>query len=155
MYFRRRKPRTDVKNYAKKVVSQIDSLIVTGVPADHITVVGTSKGGYIAQYVSTYAVNSKLNFVFIGSFQPSDLSEIPDINFCGNILTIYENTDTYGVSAVKRKEVSKLPIGHFREVELHTGLKHGFLYLASDDWIRPSAMWAKQNYELKDLISRK
>ncbi|WP_313265201.1 hypothetical protein [Sphingobacterium sp.] len=34
-------------------------------------------------------------------------------------------------------------------------LKHGFLYLASDDWIRPSAMWAKQNYELKDLIPRK
>lgn len=145
-----RKPKTDATTYAKTIVAQIDSLLEQGVASDHITVVGTSKGGYIAQFVSTYAKNPKLNFVFIGCFQDSDIHDIPGINFCGNILNIYEHTDSYGVSAIERKEISPLPIGHFHEIELHTGLKHGFLYLALDDWIKPSKMWAERNYDLKN-----
>ncbi|MYZ58438.1 alpha/beta hydrolase [Elizabethkingia anophelis] len=144
----RRMPKTDGINYAKKIVSQIDSLIAKGVSPDHITIVGTSKGGYIAQFVSTYAKNPKLNFVFIGCFQDSDINEIPGIVFCGNILNIYEKSDEYGVSAIKRYQISKLPIPHFKEVELNNGLKHGFLYIASDEWIKPCKMWAKRNYNL-------
>ncbi|MDR2236845.1 MAG: alpha/beta hydrolase [Chryseobacterium sp.] len=143
----KRKPKANVDLYARKVVSQIDSLMAKGVKANHITVVGTSKGGYIAQYVSTYAKNPDLNFVFIGCYQDSDLEEIPDINFCGNILTIYEKTDIFGVSALKRKERSTLPVPRFREIELNTGLKHGFLYVASDEWILPSKKWASRNYD--------
>ena len=145
----KRKSKTNGIEYAKKIVAQIDSLTQKGVEPKHITIIGTSKGGYIAQFVSTYAKNPKLNFVFIGSFQESDLEEIPEINFCGNILTIYEKSDIYGVSAIKRKELSNLPINHFKEIELNTGLKHGFLYIASKEWIEPSKMWARQNYELK------
>lgn len=146
----KRKPNTNGKDYATKVVRQIDSLLKKGVKPNHITVIGTSKGGYIAQYVSTFAKNPDLNFVFIGSYQNSDLKDLPDINFCGNILTIYEKTDSFGVSAIKRKQSSQLKVNHFKEIELNTGLKHGFLYIASDKWIKPSKMWAKQNYQLKE-----
>ena len=139
---------TDTKKYAKKIVSQIDSLIKTGVKPNLITIVGTSKGGYIAQYVSTFAKNPNLNFVFIGSFQESDIENYPEINFCGNILTIYEKSDFFGVTAIKRKETSKLKINQFKEIELNTGLKHGFLYIASDEWIKPCKMWAKRKYEM-------
>jgi len=150
VFSEKRKPKTNGIEYAQKVVSQIDSLIQKGVKPNHITVIGTSKGGYIAQFVSTFAENPDLNFVFIGSFQNSDIEELPQINFCGNILTIYEKSDEYGVSAIKRKELSKLEINHFREIELNTGLKHGFLYIASDEWLKPCKMWAKRNYELKE-----
>ena len=135
--------------YAQKVVQQIDSLLLTGVAPNKITVVGTSKGGYIAQYVSSQAKNLALNFVFIGSYKESDSREIPEINFCGNILTIYEKTDEFGVSAARRKETTKLKINHFKEVELNTGLGHGFLFKALKEWIEPSVKWAKQNYALK------
>ncbi|WP_231128631.1 alpha/beta hydrolase [Chryseobacterium vaccae] len=145
----KRKPKTDAVMYARKVTAQIDSLTAMGVKPDHITVVGTSKGGYIAQFVSTYAKNPDLNFVLIGCYQNSDIKEIPDINFCGNILTIYEKTDSYGVSAIKRKELSTLPVTRFKEMEINTGLKHGFLYLASDEWILPAKKWAARNYDLK------
>ena len=141
---------TDTKKYAKKIVSQIDSLIKTGVKPNLITIVGTSKGGYIAQYVSTFAKNPNLNFVFIGSFQESDIENYPEINFCGNILTIYEKSDFFGVTAIKRKETSKLKINQFKEIELNTGLKHGFLYIASDEWIKPCKMWAKRKYEIQE-----
>ncbi|WP_353165470.1 alpha/beta hydrolase [Empedobacter brevis] len=148
VFSEKRPPKTNGIEYAKKVVHQIDSLIIKGVKPNHITVIGTSKGGYIAQFVSTLAKNPNLNFVFIGSFQDTDIEEIPTINFCGNILTIYEKSDIYGVSAIKRKETSKLKINQFKEIELNTGLKHGFLYIASDKWIKPSKIWAKRNYEL-------
>lgn len=148
VFSEKRQPKTNAVEYAKKVVKQIDSLISKGVQPNHITVIGTSKGGYIAQFVSTFAKNPNLNFVFIGSFQDTDIEEIPTINFCGNILTIYEKSDVYGVTATKRKETSKLKINQFKEIELNTRLKHGFLYIASDEWIQPCKMWARRNYEL-------
>lgn len=137
---------TDVKLYANKIVHQIDSLFQLGVKAKNITVIGTSKGGYIAQYVSTYLKNPHVNFVFIGSVSKQDLAENREINFCGNILNIYEKSDTLGVSALQRKETSTLRITRFKEIELHTGLKHGFLYKSLDEWIVPSVQWAKRVY---------
>lgn len=144
----KRKGNINAEDYAQKVVKQIDSLLQRGVKPSEITVIGTSKGGYIAQYVSTIAGNPYLNFVFIASFRESDIENIPRINFCGNILTIYERSDEYGVSAVRRKETSALPIRRFKEIELNTGLGHGFLFRPLKDWINPSVQWAKQNYEL-------
>jgi len=143
-----RSKNTNAAKYAQKVVKEIKSLLKKGIAPNKITVIGTSKGGYIAQYVSTYLANPDVNFVFIGCFRDSDIEEIPDINFCGNILTIYEKSDIYGVSEIKRKETSKLKINHFKEIELNTNLKHGFLYKALDEWIVPSKKWAEGNYDL-------
>lgn len=136
-----------VEDYALLVVSQIDSLIQNGTDPEKITVVGTSKGGYIAQYVSTLANNPDLNFVFVASFRESDLENLPEINYCGNILTIYEKTDPLGVSAIKRKENSSCQIDHFKEIELTTGLRHGFLFKPLKEWINPTIQWASGNYE--------
>lgn len=144
----KRGPDVNIKDYALKVKKQIDSLLSKGIPANHITVIGTSKGGYIAQYVSTYAENPDLNFVFIACYNDRDIKRFPDINFCGNILTIYEKTDPLGVSALKRKETSSCKIKNFKEIELNTGLKHGFQFKALKEWIEPSVQWAKRNYQL-------
>ena len=132
--------------YAKKVVFQIDSLLKRGVPPGNITVIGCSKGGYIAQYVSTWLHNPKVNFVFIGCYRDVDIADLPEIQFCGNILSIYEQSDTLGVSAIKRKQTSHLPIPHFKEIALHTNRKHGFLYHPLDEWVLPAIEWAKGNY---------
>lgn len=142
----KRSPNTDVGSYTKKVVLQIDSLLELGVKPNHITVIGTSKGGYIAQYVSNTLKNPNLNFVFIGCYRDKDLTSFPGINFCGNILTIYERSDEYGVSAIKRKETSNLKVLNFKEIELNTGLKHGFLFKPIKEWIEPCIRWAKRNY---------
>lgn len=140
----------NAREYATLVTAQIDSLIQKGISPKNITVVGTSKGGYIAQYVSTLANNKDLNFVFIASFRENDLQDISNINYCGHILTIYEASDPFGVSAVKRKENSTCYIEHFKEIELHTGLGHGFLFQPMDEWMQPTIKWAKGNYNFKD-----
>ncbi|NLR91670.1 YqiA/YcfP family alpha/beta fold hydrolase [Flammeovirga agarivorans] len=138
---------TNPYDYARKVVAQIDKLIEEGRPAKNITIVGTSKGGYIAQYVSTYAQNPQLNFVFVACFTNEDLETLPDINYCGNILTIYEKTDPYGESAIARVKTSNCTVHHFKEIELTTGLSHGFLFKALNDWLDPVIKWANGNYK--------
>ena len=145
----KRNGNVNAREYALEIVSQIDSLISNGTSPEKITVVGTSKGGYIAQYVSTFANNPDLNFVFVASFRNTDLEDIPEINYCGNILTIYETTDPFGVSAIKRKENSNCKIRNFKEVELNTELGHGFLFKPLKEWIEPTIKWANGNYELK------
>lgn len=142
----KRKRNTNVKDYAKQVCIKIDSLHKIGVKSNHITVIGTSKGGYIAQYVSTFMKNPKLNFVFIGCFQENDITRLPDINYCGNILSIYEKSDEFGVSAKSRKKTSNLKISNFKEIQLNTNLKHGFLFKPLKEWINPSKKWATRNY---------
>jgi len=139
----------NAREYAIGIVAQIDSLQKLGVPPGNVTVVGTSKGGYIAQYVSTLAANEALNFVFIASHHPSDVEEIPEINYCGKVLSIYETSDAYAVSALPRKESSTCNMGHFREIALHTGLRHGFLFKPLKEWMEPTIEWARGNYQLK------
>lgn len=138
---------TDAHDYAAKVVGQIDSLLQTGAKASHITVIGTSKGGYIAQFTSSLLKNPDVNYVFIGSCDEEDVTKIPEINFSGNILSIYEKSDgPHSCQNMKMK--SSNVVGRFEEIELNTGLKHGFLFKAMPEWIDPSAKWAKGNYDI-------
>lgn len=148
VFSEKRTGNVSAREYAMGLIRQIDSLIQLGINPNDITVVGTSKGGYIAQYVSTLANNPDLNFVFVASYRESDIEEIPEINYCGNILTIYEKSDPFGVSALKRWKMSTCPSGHFKEIELNTGLGHGFLFKPLDEWMRPTKKWASGNYSL-------
>lgn len=145
----KRNGNVNAREYAVGIVAQIDSLIKTGIEPKNITVAGTSKGGYIAQYVSTLANNPDLNFVFIASFRDGDIDTIPEINYCGNILTIYEKSDSFGVSALERKNTSTCQITHYKEIELNTGMGHGFLFKPLKEWIEPTVKWANGNYGVK------
>ncbi|WP_181956156.1 serine hydrolase domain-containing protein [Dyadobacter frigoris] len=147
----KRPPNTDAKTYALKVTMQIDSLLTKGVKAGLITVIGTSKGGYIAQFVSCTIKNKDINYVFIGSCAEEDIIKIPENNFSGNILSIYEKSDSIGQSCENVKLKSGNTVSRFEEIELNTGLKHGFLFKALPEWLEPSAKWAKQGYGIKPV----
>ena len=144
VHSKQRAGNVNARDYAQGIVQQIQSLIATGVSPEKITVVGTSKGGYIAQYVSTLLANPSLNYVFIGSYQDTDLEQIPEIQFCGRILNIYEQSDPYGVSAKKRAASSSLKVTDYQDVELNTGLGHGFLFRAMPEWLEPSIAWGEE-----------
>ncbi|WP_347216104.1 alpha/beta hydrolase, partial [Chryseobacterium sp.] len=92
--FEKRKPNTDPAVYALKIKKQIDRLIKKGIKTENIAVVGTSQGGYIAQYISYYLKNPELKFVFIGaSFKDDSLEKDPDFKLYGKILSITEKSD--------------------------------------------------------------
>ncbi|WP_276133374.1 hypothetical protein [Polluticoccus soli] len=136
---------TDGAAYAQKTAKKVDSLIKKGVKPGNITVIGTSKGGYIAQYTSNILKNDKVNYVFIGSCGEY-LEEEPDVKWYGNVLSIYEKTDMW-LSCEKMKNRQGNQVTRYKEIELNTGLKHGYLYKAMPQWIEPAAKWAQQEYK--------
>ncbi|MBS1772177.1 MAG: alpha/beta hydrolase [Bacteroidetes bacterium] len=131
--------------YAIKVAHQIDSLLKKGVPASHITVVGTSKGGYITMCVSGIMKNTAINYVLVGCCEDDELTD-DAIHLLGNILSIYETSDKYN-SCQQIKAKPGNDVKRFKEIVLHTNLKHGFLYRAMDEWIKPASRWAKGDYK--------
>lgn len=141
-----RKRNTDAHEYAEKVSGQIDSLLKKGVKAKDIIVVGTSKGSYIAMCVSGLQKNKHLNFVFIACC--SDELLVNDrLRFYGNVLSIYEESDAIGRSCDAQRKQAGDKVFRYKEIELHTGLKHGFLYKPLDEWIQPAIKWARQDYK--------
>lgn len=133
---------TDVKLYALKVKVQIDSLLKLGIPPERITVIGASKGSAIAMYTSSLLKNKSVNFVFMAACYPTDNAS--DLNFYGNILSIYEKSDGAGSClSLKNKSTG---INHYKEIELNTGMRHGFLYKPLNEWIVPAKQWAAGNY---------
>ena len=142
-----RKPNTDVKEYAHKIAGQVDSLLRLGVKPGKITILGASKGALISMYISSYLKNPGINFIFLSSCNDYVMNDLKEINFCGNILSIYEKSDPGNHSCLSIKNRSTLQVPHFKEVELNTGLHHGYLYKPLAEWIKPAVKWANENYE--------
>jgi len=142
-----RKINTRPVNYAQHVVHQIDSLLKKGIKPNDITVIGASKGALIAMLTSSILKNKEVNFVFMAACNPYSLKRFPELKFYGNILSIYEGSDRIGRSCSGFKARSGKTISHYKEIELHTGLKHGFLFKPLPQWTLPALKWARKDYQ--------
>lgn len=138
---------TNPFNYARKLAQRVDSCIKKGVAPGQITVIGASKGAVIAMMCSSYLNNKDVNFVFLAGCNKDLLEGFQDIKFQGNILSIYEKSDDIGRSCAAFKKRPSQIIPHYKEIELHTGLKHGFLYRPLPEWVIPAIKWAANDYK--------
>lgn len=144
---------SDVRNihikpfeYVNKVVNQIDSLIKIGIKPNQITVVGASKGAVLSMFISSSLKNKDVNFVFMAGCNNDIYQQFPDIKFYGNILSIYEKSDDMQ-SCGKFQKRSTQTISNYKEIELNTGLRHGFLYKPLKEWVEPVIGWANNEYK--------
>ena len=136
----------DGLKYAKRTAEQITDLLEAGVPAKNITVVGVSKGSYIAIYVSHFLENEAVNYVILGSCYPDEVEILRQnqIFLYGNVLSIYDSVDIYAGSC---EELFSLSESHgglslHDEIVLDIGTGHGILYQPLDEWILPTIEWA-------------
>ena len=137
----------DVMKSARKIAGEVETLIKAGVPPGSITVVGVSKGAYIAILVSHLLENPEVNFVIIAICHPDVIEELKmdQIVLSGYVLSIYDSIDAYAgscrvfVSLSDAKHLSK-----FEEVVLHVGLGHGLVYKPLDEWMLPAVQWARE-----------
>jgi hypothetical protein len=134
-----RKKNPDIEPYARKVAEQVKQLLKTGVPPKQITVVGASQGSWIAMLASTYLENRNVNFVFIAACS-ADKGFLQLVNLHGNVLSIYEKSDL--AQSCQNYRTDATGIGEWKEVEVNTGLKHGFLYRPMKEWTEPTIAWA-------------
>ena len=117
-------------------------MLEAGVPPEHITVVGASQGSWMAMLASTYLENRKVNFVIIAACSAEE-GFLNLVNLHGNVLSIYERSDLAG--SCQRYRTDATGLGEYKEVELNTGLKHGFIYRPMKEWIEPTVAWAHRN----------
>lgn len=136
---------TDGVSYARKITEQVMALLNAGVPAKNITVVGASKGAGIAIYVSHFLANQEVNFVIMGICHPDNVQGFMQdkIYLYGNILSIYDSTDTFAGSCQELFRFSEgKGISRYDEIVLKVGTGHGILYKPLDEWIIPAVGWA-------------
>lgn len=129
----------EIEPYARKVAGQVRRLLESGVPPEHITVSGASQGAWIAMLASTYLENQNINFVFIAAGSAEE-GFLKMVNLHGNVLSIYEKSDLAQSCESYRADATGM--NEWKEVEVNTGLKHGFLYRPLKEWIEPAIAWA-------------
>jgi hypothetical protein len=130
----------DSDSFATRLAQQVDSLLRLGVSPHAITVIGFSKGGWIAMLASSRLHNPGISFVFMGACGPWAF-ERPDLHVTGRLLSLYETSDSLGVSCAPLFERGG-PGSRSREVALHLGLGHGTFFQPRAEWLAPAVAWA-------------
>jgi hypothetical protein len=120
---------------------EIQALLASGVDPYDITVVGASQGGLISLMTSSNLANPRLSFVILGACSSWAESHLK-LNLHGRILSIYEQGDAFGGSCSPLAKRSR-GVTAYREIPLHTGLRHGFLYRPLPEWLNPTLRWAQ------------
>jgi len=134
---------TEVKPYAEYIVSQLKKLLKAGVPPGNIVVVGASKGGVIAAYVSTLLREKELNYVFLaGLFEKCLVDET--LKLYGNALSIHDASDKLSITPAAYFERSA-GLGRFEQVVLAMEVGHGLIYKPYRQWLDPMTAWLKSS----------
>jgi len=132
---------TDGTLYAGVVVNQVRELLAAGVPPEHVTVVGFSKGGGIAIAASSELANDGVNFVFMAACNPW-LDSHPEIVARGRLLSLREASDEFFGSCESLFERSPSRHDHL-EIVLELGGGHGAFYRPHPEWVDPVIIWAQ------------
>lgn len=136
-----RPPGVPVDTFANRLVRQVDSLLRSGIAPEQITIVGFSRGGAIAILASSKLANPALSFVFMGACGDWAFDR-PDLAVTGRLLSIYETSDTLGVSCTPLFARSG-PGSKTKEIALSLGLGHGTFFQPRSAWITPVLEWAR------------
>jgi len=131
---------TDWTAYAATVAEQVRALLAAGVPPEHITVVGFSKGGGIAITASSLLAEDEINFVFMGACGPW-LDSRPEIVPRGRLLALREASDEL-VGTCEAIFARAVDPGEQKEIVLELGGGHGAFYRPQPEWVDPVVEWA-------------
>ena len=136
-----RPPRTDPDSFANHVADQVDSLVQTGVSPDAITVMGFSKGGWIAILTSARLREPAVSFVIMAGCGDWAFDR-QDLYVTGRLLSLYETSDSMGVSC-SPLFARRSPRSQTREIALSLGLGHGTFFQPRSAWLGPAITWAQ------------
>lgn len=137
-----RTEQTDFQTFCLHVSDQIDSLVNLGIPPESITVIGASKGAVMAMNISDQNQHP-INYVLLGA-NNQQIEQENNWNLHGRILGIYEKTDALAGNNYKHWINKSTNAIEFKQIELNTGLGHGFIFQPIEEWITPTREWMKK-----------
>ncbi len=131
--------------HAEQISHQIMAILDTGVPPRNITVVGASKGAYIASLVSDRMIGPELRYVLLAG-----CSDGANEQFLSNghqlhrsVLAIRDRSDVAASGSCEPIAAASPALDEFREITTSTGLEHGLIYSPNPAWMIPTIAFAK------------
>ena len=135
-----------VSESADRVVDRVRGLVASGVPRSRITIVGGSMGAAIALLASVRLQDPGLDFCVLGACLSQSVPLLVAEHGrkpAGRFLAFRETSDE---TSEPCPAWSDDPAGRttlvVREIVLHTGQSHGFLYRPLPEWVEPFVEWA-------------
>lgn len=131
------------REFAVATARQVKGLLDAGVLARNITVVGFSKGGYLALGVSAIVGSDEVGYAILAGCgsDPAWVDRMaPRVR--GRFLSLLDRSDRLSPSCQALFEAAK----QVREKDEHvfeTGLDHGLFYRPRADWLDRVAGWAR------------
>ncbi|GIU51238.1 hypothetical protein TUM4438_40170 [Shewanella sairae] len=130
---------TDPFVHAKSLANDVRKLLKKGVEANHITIMGFSRGAFITSLTSHYLEKTPVNTVLLAGCGRIVSNKYSDIKMNGAFLSIYETTDG-AVTCEKLKNRSP-QLTSFDEISITTGEEHGAFYRPIHEWVVPVKQW--------------
>lgn len=125
--------------YAKRVAAQAKRLLDGGVPASRVTVVGASKGGWLALEAAAELGRDDLGFVVLAGCGDRTAALGPRLR--GRVLSVYERSDSFRPSC-EATFAAAPQLRDRREVVTRLGLGHGLVYKPRPEWLDALLDWA-------------
>jgi hypothetical protein len=141
----------DSAAYAQLVARQVTALLEKGVPPDHITVIGHSKGAGMVLLLASTLTNPALQFVVMAGCGRSGTPARKNYDqflaasaslLQGRILSLYDRSDQLMATcgeAFARASPTRI---ESREIVLDSGHGHGLFYAPDKIWIDPIVAWS-------------
>jgi hypothetical protein len=137
---------TDVQAYALMVARQVARLRAAGVPSDHITVTGMSKGGVITVLTTAAIADPNVRFVVLAGCPPvwdngirtglQAFGRAPQ----GRVLLMYDRYDSVvGSCSLYFRNSPGLT---FKEMIFDGNRGHALFYTPDRLWVDPMVAWA-------------
>jgi len=137
-----------VRDYADRVVREVRQLLSSGVPPERITIVGASMGASITFLTSIRLQNPDLRFVALGACLSENVRALRDEEGqapAGHLLVIRESSDELSEPCPAWDPMNMgAKTLDAREMVVHTGLHHGFLFRPLPEWVEPTVAFAER-----------
>lgn len=126
--------------FPARLTEQVRRLRKAGVPAERITIVGASKGGFLTLAAAAELQHPGLSFVVLAGCGSESVALAPRLR--GRVLSIYDDPDRFTPSCRATFDAAPL-LTAARELVLKLGHDHGLLYRPYPEWLEPAARWAR------------
>jgi metallo-beta-lactamase class B len=125
-------------DYPTKLAARVRKLLQAGVPPSQVTVVGASKGGYLAMATAAELQEDAVSYVVLAGCGQS--TEAFASRLRGRILSVYDASDRFRPSC-EATFAGAPKLRDKREVVVRKNLDHGLLYRPLADWLVPLVEW--------------
>jgi hypothetical protein len=136
---------TDDEKYGEFIARQVDTLLRSGVPPQHIIIVGASQGASMTIVAAYNLKNSRINYAILGLCDEYEIGYYSKYKnkLCGNFLSIYESSDPH--SSCDRLLMEPYCKTGYKQIKLNMGISHGFIFRPYKEWVQPLISWIKEH----------